>query len=148
MITKFEAYDWKKRLMDEVSQYKLGQRFDQGFILEYVQELHDIKGFDDTDLFERINSYSYYILEEIDIKDLESNEFDWDETVVDEYSKLTKDRDFYPTIVVGDLGNKNYTIIDGTHRLNSLKKLGYEKVKAFVGQEYSQYFVDDEFDEE
>jgi ParB-like chromosome segregation protein Spo0J len=35
----------------------------------------------------------------------------------------------YPPIVL----NKDYSIIDGTHRINALDDLGYKTVIAFVG---------------
>jgi hypothetical protein len=37
-------------------------------ILDYVTTLHNHENYDDTDFFERINSYDRFVFEEIDIK--------------------------------------------------------------------------------
>ena len=46
-----------------------------------------------------------------------------------DYIKEYKNSNNYPPIVLND----EYGIIDGTHRVNALERLGLKEVKAWVG---------------
>lgn len=125
---------------------EIGDVLDESDIYQYVEQIHrNEEDFQEGDLIERIEQFSKYKLMEIPIDDIDIDEFYLDDDYMDEYKSMTKDSSDYPPIVlngskdISTVRYKNgkyvssYTIIDGTHRVNALDRLGYKNVKAWVG---------------
>jgi hypothetical protein len=101
-------------------------------IYSSVQSSHHTKeDFIDGDLGDRIEEYPFYHLKQIDIRDLNANEWLVDEDIVDDYVNDIESKGILnmPPLVISDKGS----IIDGIHRLNSLLKVGITNFKCYVG---------------
>lgn len=88
--------------------------------------------FVDGDLAERIEEFPFYnLISDFDIKKLDLDEWNVEEELVKEYSNLISRYGIenMPPILISD----ENSIIDGIHRLNSLKELGYANVPVFQG---------------
>lgn len=99
---------------------------------------------DGGDLGERIESFIKYEVAEIPINKIETDEYYLDDSVVEEYIDKYNEIKTYPPIVLGYYGYGKYgkyDIIDGNHRANALKKLGFETIICFVGLNYKQKTV-------
>jgi len=109
---------------------KIGDTQPEDIIYQYAQELHrNYDDFVDGDLGERIEEFSEYQLVEINIDDIDIEEWEIDEDIVNDYVEEYETNKNYPPIIIGD----DYSIIDGTHRANALDKLGIKRVKAWLG---------------
>jgi hypothetical protein len=131
-LRKFIATIIREYLNEQYSSnnIKIGEIYDEADVYGYTQRIHHTKDdFIDGDLGERIEKYKRYIVKEVNISDIEIDEFYIDEDLVEEYKEKILKFNTYPPIVL----NKDLSIIDGTHRINALNELGYEKVVAFVG---------------
>ena len=117
---------------------EVGDVLSESDIYQYVEQIHrNEEDFEEGNLAERIEEFDKYKLMEIPINDINIDKYYLDDNYMDEYKSMTKKSSDYPPIVLdGDTrysyGNK-YTIIDGTHRVNALDRLGYKTVKAWVG---------------
>ena len=113
----------------------IGDVYEESDIYQYIQKLHYKRDYDfwEGDLGERIEKYSYYVVKEIPIEDIEMDEYQLDEDDVEEYIEMCKEKGFYPPIVLGKKSYGYYNIIDGTHRANALRKIGLESIICFVG---------------
>lgn len=125
---------WKERYIKELDKEEIGYTLQPFEIIEYITSFHDMDSYDDSDFYERCEKYNYFVVEYIDTNKIDLDEYQLDEYKVDEYIDLYKQTNKYPTIVVGETENDNYTIIDGLHRANALNRLGFEKIKAYVGK--------------
>ena len=88
--------------------------------------------FVEGELTKRIEKFPFYnLISDFDIKNLDLNEWNIIDKLVIEYSDSISRYGIenMPPILISD----NNSIIDGIHRLNSLKKLGYSKVPVFQG---------------
>jgi len=95
---------------------------------------HEPDDFEEGDIVQRIEEYYSYTLKEINIKDLDLDEWDIDNELVDKIRKeIENNNGNYPPIIVSPA--PYFSIIDGTHRANAVNKLGYKKIKAYVGNE-------------
>ena len=109
---------------------KIGDIYDEHEVYSYTQRIHHTSDdFYSGDLGERIERYKKYRVEEVNISDIDIDEFTIYDEYVDEYVDMVVKHKSYPPVVL----NSDYSIIDGTHRLNALEVLGYKKVIAFVG---------------
>lgn len=123
-----------KEDLDAVMNAKVGDVLDHDIIYQYIEYLTIQAGkyeysFVDGDLAERIEEYSKYILKELLLDAIDLDEWDVDKDVAEEYRlKYLKGKE-YPPIVV----DAQYSIIDGIHRANGLKRAGMTKILAFVG---------------
>ena len=92
---------------------------------------HTPDDFIDGDLAERIEEYSEYELVEIDLdKDVDLDEWNiCDETVSEYAEEIKEDISDLPISLISHSGS----IIDGSHRLNALKKTGRKKTLAYRG---------------
>ena len=118
---------------------KIGDILSDDIIAQYVRSLHrNEEDFYDGDLEQRVYEFSKYKLMEVKISKINIDEYDLDIDYMKDYIKEYRNNQNYPPIVLdGDTqwswGN-NYTIIDGTHRVNALHRLKIDTVKAWVGQ--------------
>lgn len=123
---------WKERtnrVMNKIYSAKIGDFLSEDDIYPYVEILHGNDDFIDGNLGERIEEYDTYKLVEVDIDELNIDEYFLFDELVDTYvDKYKKSRE-YPPIVI-DSSNR---LIDGNHRSNALNKLGFKKIKAFKG---------------
>lgn len=104
------------------------QRISEPDLYVWVEKNHHTHDdFIDGDIAQRLEQFEYYDLAEININTLDSDEFDWDEDVAQEYAELPTD---IPPIIYDPVIN---SIIDGTHRLNAAIMRGDEKVLAYIG---------------
>lgn len=109
---------------------KIGEVYDEADVYSYTQRIHHTySDFIDGDIGHRIEKYKKYVIKEVNISDIEIDEFYIDGDLVDEYKEEIKRLNTYPPIIL----NRDYSIIDGTHRVNALNELGYKTVVAFVG---------------
>ena len=100
-------------------------------IEELVSSLHSRpEDLEDGDLLERINSCSSFSLELVSLSALDPEEWSFDFDLASEYSKQEGD---FPPIVLKDFGDGQYSIIDGTHRINAALIRGDKNIKAYVG---------------
>lgn len=120
--------------LNKINNAKIGDILDNEDIYLFVEYLViQADKFEDCfvygDLGDRLEEYEKYKLKEIPIDKLNLNEWDLDEDYVEEYKNKYLENKDYPPIVV----DSDYGIIDGLHRANALKKLGLEKIMAFIG---------------
>lgn len=121
---------------------KIGDIYDEGKIYVYCQKLHRIEEdfwgsdvSDGGDLGERIEEFFQYEVAEIPITDIDTDEYYLDDDIVEEYMDKYNEIGTYPPIILGHFSYSRYNIIDGNHRANALKRLGFESIICFVGLE-------------
>jgi hypothetical protein len=125
-----------KKHLDVVMNAKVGDVLSNEDIYQYIEYL-TIQAdkfeysFVDGDLAERIEEYSNYILKELLLDALDLTEWEVDRDIANEYRLQYLKGKEYPPIVV----DSEYSIIDGIHRANGLKRAGLTKILAFVGIE-------------
>lgn len=109
---------------------KIGDVIEEEYIYNYIQYLHDdYEGaFIDGDLGSRIEEFNRYKLTEINISEIDLDEFYIDNDSVNEYKSIINNTGDYPPIVV----DNEYRIIDGSHRAVAVSKL-QDKIKAWIG---------------
>lgn len=128
----FESSYWQERvdkIMNQVYSTKVGDYLPEDIIYQYVQIIHGNHDFIDGDLGNRIENYSKYQLVEVDINDLNIDEYYLFDDLVDDYISMYNKTKKYPPVVI----TSEYKLIDGNHRSNALYKLGFSKIKAFKG---------------
>jgi hypothetical protein len=164
ILDKFNIYDMKylklfeeHRYTDILSKVKnsnIGDIIEESIIYQYIEYLHDDDDFEDGNLPERIEHYPKYKLENVEISNIDLDDFYLDEGKMDEYINLYEDSKYYPPIVL----DHEYRIIDGNHRVNSQMNIGKTHIKAFIGignntsfdpfgemvDDYDDYFNEDE----
>ena len=92
MISSFKIFEneyYKQRvnnIMNTINSAKVGDVLSEDIIYQYVQILHGNDDFVDGDLGDRIEEYSRYILKEVNISDLNIDEYYRFDDLVDEYS--------------------------------------------------------------
>lgn len=117
----------------------IGDVYDESDIYVYCQKLHkneeDFWGEenDGGDLGERIERFIKYEVAEISIDKIETDEYYLDDDIVEEYMEKYNEIETYPPIVLGYYNYDKYDIIDGNHRANALKELGFKSILCFVG---------------
>jgi hypothetical protein len=114
----------------------VGDIYEESEIYSYIQKLHYKRKEDFWvgDLGDRIEKYSYYVVREIPINDIEMDVYQMDEDDLEEYIELFKELQSYPPIVLTKKKYGYYDIIDGTHRANALRELGLTSIVCFVGK--------------
>lgn len=125
-----------KKHLDKIMNAKVGDIVDNDDIYQYVEYLTIQAGkyeysFVDGDLAERIEEYSQYVLKELLLDAIDLDEWDVDRDTANEYRLQYLKGKEYPPIVV----DAQYSIIDGIHRANGLKRAGLTKILSFVGIE-------------
>jgi len=129
----FESFLPRKEYFLNLCWYnaKIGDKLFEGDIYQYVQSIHDDyeSSFVDGDLGARIEKFEKYELMLVPIDKIDIDEFSLDTSKMREYIEEYKKSNDYPPIVLND----EYVIIDGTHRVNALERLGLKEVKAWVG---------------
>jgi hypothetical protein len=114
----------------------VGDIYEESEIYSYIQKLHYKRKEDFWvgDLGDRIEKYSYYVVREIPINEIEMDVYQMDEDDLEEYIELFKELQSYPPIVLTKKDYGYYNIIDGTHRANALRELGLTSIVCFVGK--------------
>lgn len=128
----FESKYWQERvdrIMNQINSAQIGDIIPEDIIYQYVEIIHGNHDFIDGDLGKRIEKYDRYQLVEVDIKDLNIDEYYLFDDLVDKYVNEYNKRGSYPPPVIT---HKNI-LIDGNHRSNALNKLGIKKIKVFKG---------------
>jgi hypothetical protein len=129
----FESFLSNEQYLKDICWYnaKIGDILFEEDIYQYIQVIHDDyeSAFIDGDLGSRIEEFEKYKLKLIPINKIDIDEFSIDTSKMREYMIEYKKSDNYPPIVLND----EYGIIDGTHRVNALERLGIKEVKAWVG---------------
>lgn len=113
--------------------YEIGKTFSCWDIVQFVRKIHDREqDFYEGNISENIQFWDNYILQEVDVKDLENhNNYDLDDYNIFIYKEM--DLKTMPPIVLGYFDdNESYLTVDGNHRVAVLRELGVEKVLAFV----------------
>ncbi len=141
-----------RRILREESNYintnvNIGDIYEESDIYQYIQKLHYKRDYDfwEGDLGERIEKFPYYVVKEIPVKDIEMDEYQLDDDDMEEYIEMFEERGSYPPIVLGKKSYGYYNIIDGTHRANALRELGFDKIICFVGKKKSNSQELDEY---
>jgi glutaredoxin len=125
---------WKQMYINELDLEEIGYKLQPFEVVEYITTFHDMDVYDDSDFWERCEKYDEFVLEFVDIDELNLDEWQLDNDKVEDYIELYKSTKKYPIIVIGEQENGGYTIIDGLHRANTLNELGLKKIKAYVGK--------------
>jgi hypothetical protein len=119
---------------------KIIKEYTEAEIYERVQKATpDYKyenAFVDGDLGERLEEWPYYHkIKDFDLTTLDNEEWELDESIVDDYIEMIKKEGVHnmPPIVID--GNKS--IIDGIHRINALLQSGYTKFNVVKGSKKS-----------
>lgn len=117
---------------------KIGDTVPESDVYQYVEKLHrNDEDFIDGDLPDRIQQFESYTLMEIKISDINIDEYYLDEDYMKSYmDDYESSKDYPPIVLDGDTQwsyANNYTIIDGTHRVNALHQLGHKTILAWVG---------------
>lgn len=129
-LKMFEEYNRKELVINKVLNKKIGDIIDESDIYSYVEALHHTdEDFYDGNLGERIEWYTQYQLKQVALSDLDLDEHYWGESDVEEFKDKFLESGEYPPIVLAH----DYSIIDGTHRANSLEQSGEKFILAFVG---------------
>jgi hypothetical protein len=111
-------------------QESLNKLISNEMVYNLVQKIHrNYDDFIEGDLGKRLDEYDYYELKDIDIIDIDLDEWEVMEYLVDKYMKQIEENKNYPPIVL----SHDMSIIDGIHRANALKRLGFKKIKSYVG---------------
>lgn len=101
-------------------------------ILELVLSIHKNKeDFLEGDLEERIFKASSYELTTV-CPQLIEQEWNINEEVVEKYSEL--DPKTCPPVIILKYSADNYSIVDGSHRIEAFKKLGITTIPAYIGK--------------
>lgn len=92
---------------------------------------HNCDDFIDGDIGERIEESSMYKLVTIDLNtDVDLNEWYVDEVLVEEtMEEITNCFESTPVPLI----SKDFSIIDGIHRLNAFKAIGYTTIQVYQG---------------
>ena len=126
----FEQYSRKEMVVKPLLNKHIGDIVDESDIYSYVEALHHTdEDFSDGNLGERIEWYPQYQLKEVSLSDLDLDEHYWGESDVEEFKERFLESGKYPPIILAH----DYSIIDGTHRANSLEQAGEKVILAFVG---------------
>ena len=128
----FESFSRKQHFLNLCWQNSnIGDILYEEDVYQYVQSIHDDyeSSFVDGDLGDRIEEFEQYELQLVPIDKINIDEFSLDTSKMREYIEEYKKSNDYPPIVLND----EYVIIDGTHRVNALERLGLKEVKAWVG---------------
>lgn len=126
----FEQYNRKEFVIKPLLNKEIGDIVDETDIYSYVEALHHTKeDFYEGNLDDRIEWYPQYQLKLISLSDLDLNEHYWGEDDVDDFKNKFLESGKYPPIVLAH----DYSIIDGTHRANSLEQAGERTILGFVG---------------
>lgn len=98
--------------------------------VEMIHHTHDdiIEG----DLLANIEVFSQWQLTTYNIDSLDLNEWHVYEDLVQKCIQEIQNNPNYPPVIIDDKSYGEPTIVDGTHRLNALSRLGYKTVKAYV----------------
>ena len=148
-LKKFENFEYKfrnliqkdryKPILEKINNAKVGDILSNDIIYQFVEYLTDIcwkydECFVDGNLGERLDKYQNYKLDYINLDDINLDEWELDDDIVEDYKIIYKNTTHYPPIVV-ETGEYSYlySIIDGNHRANALKKAGETKILAFIG---------------
>ena len=101
-------------------------------ILELILSIHrNSEDFVEGDIEERIFKSSFYELTTV-CPQLIEQEWSIDDDIVDKYCNL--DPKTCPPIVILKYSDDNYSLIDGSHRVESFKKLGITTIPAYIGK--------------
>lgn len=127
--------EWKINWLKDFDALTIGQKVDSNDVYEYILAFHDrheLEDEDTEDILRRVDSAHHFEYQLIDISEIDTDRFDTEDDVIEEYEE-TIIGDNYPPIVVLDEPPYAYEIIDGAHRCKALMRKGIKKVKAFVG---------------
>jgi len=98
--------------------------------VENIHNNHDdiIEG----DLLSRISRFNFWEFKILNIEDIDLKEFSTYKHLIEDYMEEIKKNPNYPPVIIDDKSYSTPSIVDGTHRLNALDRLGYKQVRAFV----------------
>ena len=136
MITRIDQF---KKLLEnrseDITNADIGDILSGDDVYSYCQKLHrNEEDFWEGDLGERIERFPKYMVAEMPIDNICTDEYDLDDDKVQEYVDKFKESSGYPPIVLGYYDSRwGYDIIDGNHRVNALKEMGVKSVRCFVG---------------
>lgn len=88
------------------------------------------KNISSIELKNKIEEYNLYKLGELPISKIKIDSSTINKDKVDEYIENIKINPDYSPVIYDSINNK---IIDGAHRIEALKQMGYETVRAYIG---------------
>lgn len=116
-------------LFEKVMRAKPGEEFKESVIYQYIEYLHPRKeDWEDGDLGSRIEKYKQYKLKIIPLSKIDVV-YHTSDDLVDKYKAKFKASKKYPPLVI----DKDFDIIDGSHRAEALKASGEKLVKVLQG---------------
>ena len=109
------------------------EQIEEHILYTATQKIHrEPSDFAHGDLGERLEEFKYYNLtKEFDLNLLDRDEWSVDESLVEHYKNLIKEKGIadMPSITIDD----NLSIIDGIHRLNALLESGITTMDIYAG---------------
>lgn len=100
-------------------------------VWEHVQLTHPkTEDFESGDLESRVLACSAYELEWIPVAEIDPQEWAVEAERVEKYVQMDEQR--VPPIVVHKIGDQ-YSIVDGTHRVNAAVQQGRKQILAYIG---------------
>lgn len=114
---------------------KVGDIYHEHDVYNYIEKIHrNEEDFYEGDISKRIERFPNYQVVNVPIDKICMDEYSLDDDIVNDYIDKYNEIGTYPPIVLGYYdSNWGYNIIDGTHRANALKELGFKSIIAFVG---------------
>ena len=88
------------------------------------------KNISSIELKNKIEEYNLYKLGELPISKIKIDSSTINKDKVDEYIENIKINPDYSPVIYDSINNK---IIDGAHRIEALKQMGYETIRAYIG---------------
>jgi hypothetical protein len=107
--------------------WKIGDRISGDDVYAMTQRIHrNDSDFDEGDIGERIEQFNSYVLQYVNLSNIDVDEWDCNDDRVAQFAKMTPQKQ--PPIVLD-----GSTIIDGTHRCHAALVRGENAILAFVG---------------
>jgi hypothetical protein len=91
---------------------------------------------EEGDLLHRLDRFNFFVKKEVQISDIDLNEFSVDVDKVEAFKQMFLATGACPPIVFDSIDG---SVIDGIHRANALAELGESKIEAFVGVEEHEF---------
>lgn len=98
-------------------------------IYDMVYELHGPYDFEEGDITKRIERFDRYILQTLELSEINYQQWTVSDSLIDEYSAKLADGEAPP--IVYDAISRS--IIDGTHRAQAAVRAGRTTILAYVG---------------
>lgn len=102
-------------------------------LLDEVRKLHrNPEDFVEGDLSERISKYPQFVLKDIKLSDIATDEFNPHEELIQSYVERLRAGEKAPPIVLEPGDFKKYALLDGTNRALAAEQAGQKTIEAYI----------------